>query len=311
MIAYIDQYRDHFGVEAICRTLRPTVRGFITSRGYRAAKKRAPSARDVRDLLLVPEVARLHAENYSVYGVRKMHAAMRRAGWQVGRDQTRRLMRLAGVQGARRGRTVFTTRSNPAQARPGDLVERDFTATRPRRLWVADITYVSTWAGFAYVAFVVDVYSRRIVGWNVASTLRADILPLQALDMAAWHADAEGHDLTGLVHHSDHGSNYMSLVYTNRITQLGAVPSTGTVGDSYDNALAESVNGLYKTELIWRHGPWRTIEQVELATLEWVWWFNNHRLHTGLNMRTPTEVEQAFYDDLEPLTPAPAGMTQK
>lgn len=169
-------------------------------------------------------------------------------------------------------------------------------AVAPRRLWVADITYVATWSGFAYVAFVTDVYSRRIVGWNVAATLTADLLPLQALDMAAWETKREGAvDLTGLVHHADHGSNYLSVVYTDRIGELGAKPSTGTVGDSYDNALAEAVNGLYKTELIRRRGPWRTIEQVELATLEYVWWWNNQRLHGELDMRTPREAEAAYY----------------
>jgi putative transposase len=296
MIRFIDQMRGQFGVEAICRVLRPAVRGFLTSRGYRAAKRRPASARQLRDELLVPEVARLHAENYGVYGRRKMHALLKRQGWAVGRDQTERLMRLASVQGVRRSKRVFTTRRDPAAALPADLVQRRFTAPGPRRLWVADVTYVATWSGFAYVAFVTDVFSRRIVGWNVAATLKADILPLQALDMAAW---AAGGDLDGLTHHSDHGSNYMAMVYTDRIVELGAIPSTGTVGDSYDNALAEAVNGLYKTELIRRQGPWRTVEQVELATLEYVWWWNNQRLHGELDMRTPIEVETEYYADQE------------
>ena len=241
MIRYIDEHKDQFGVEAICRVLRPAVRGFITARGYRAAKTRAPSAWSLKDELLVPEIARLHGENYGVYGVRKMHALMRRQGWEVGRDQTARLMGIAGVQGVKRSKKVFTTKSDPAAVKPADLVQRRFQAFAPRRLWVADITYVATWPGFAYVAFVTDVYSRRIVGWNVAATLKADILPLQALDMAAWEARREGAaDLTGLVHHADHGSNYLSIVYTDRIGELGAKPSTGTVGDSFDNALAEA-----------------------------------------------------------------------
>lgn len=307
MIRYIDEHEDQFGVEAICRVLGPAVRGFITARGYRAAKTRLPSARAVKDELLVPEVVRLHAENYGVYGVRKMHALLRRQGWDVGRDQTARLMKLAGVRGVKRSKKVFTTKSDPAAAKPADLVQRQFTAVAPRRLWVADITYVATWSGFAYVAFVTDVYSRRIVGWNVAATLRADILPLQALDMAAWDAAREGGDLSELVHHADHGSNYLSIVYTDRISELGAKPSTGTVGDSYDNALAEAVNGLYKTELIRRRGPWRTIEQVELATLEYVWWWNNQRLHGELDMLTPLEVEAAYYAATESAQPAPAG----
>ncbi|MBT8796830.1 IS3 family transposase [Microbacterium flavum] len=209
---------------------------------------------------------------------------MRRQGWDIGRDQTERLMRLAGVRGVRKSKRVFTTRSDKTGALPSDLVNRRFTAPAPRRLWVCDVTYVATWSGFAFVAFVTDVYSRRIVGWNVAATLRSEILPLQALDMAAWGA---GGRLDGLIHHADHGSNYTAMVYTERIVELGAVPSTGTVGDSFDNAMAEAVNNLYKTELIRQRGPWRTVEQVELATLEWVWWWNNQRLHGELDMRTP------------------------
>lgn len=308
MIRFITEHRDRFGVELICQVLRPVVRGFLTSRGYRAAVGRTPSARQLRDDLLVPEIARLHAENYGVYGRRKMHALLRRQGWEVGRDQTERLMRLAGVRGVRKSKRVFTTRSDKTAALPRDLVNRRFIAPAPRRLWVCDVTYVATWSGFAYVAFVTDVYSRRIVGWNVAATLRAEILPLQALDMAAWHA---GGDLTGLTHHSDHGSNYMAMVYTDRIVELGAVPSTGTVGDSYDNALAEAINNLYKTELIRHRGPWRTVEQVELATLEWVWWWNNQRLHGELDMRTPIEIEQSYYADLKSAQPAPAGQNSQ
>jgi len=190
-----------------------------------------PSARQLRDDLLVPEVVRLHAENYGVYGRRKMHALLRRQGWDVGRDRAERLMRLAGVRGVKKSRRVFTTRTDKAARLPEDLVNRRFTADGPRRLWVCDMTYVATWSGFAYVAFVTDVYSRRIVGWNVAATLRSEILPMPALDMAAWSA---GGDLTGLIHHADHGSNYTAMVYTDRIVELGAIPSTETVGDSFD-----------------------------------------------------------------------------
>jgi putative transposase len=296
MIRYVDTFKDRFGVEAICRTMRATERGFMTARGYRAAKARPPSARSLSDQLLGGEMVRLHAENYGVYGVRKMHALMRRQGWIIGRDQTGRIMQSQGLRGVKRSKRVFTTKPDPAGVKPQDLVQRRFIATAPRKLWVVDITYVRTWQGFAYVAFVTDVFSRRIVGFNVASTLKADILPLQALDMAAFTA---GGDLTGLTHHSDHGSNYMSLVYTDRIVDLGATPSTGSVGDSYDNALAEAINALYKTELIRQQGPWRTVEQVELATLEWVWWFNNQRLHSELGYRTPAEVEATYYAGLE------------
>jgi putative transposase len=277
--------------------------GFVTARGYRAAKSRPASARTLSDQLIGGEIARLHAENYGVYGVRKMHRLLNRQGWATGRDQTGRIMRSLGLRGIKRGKRVFTTKSDPAGIRPTDLVKRHFCADAPRRLWVVDITYVRTWQGFAYVAFVTDVYSRRIVGWNVASTLKADILPLQALDMAAFDA---GGDLTGLTHHSDHGSNYMAMVYTDRIMELGAIPSTGTVGDSYDNAMAEAINALFKTELIRARGPWRTVEQVELATLEWVWWWNNQRLHSELDYRTPIEAEQAHYANPESLLEATA-----
>ena len=304
MIRFIDEHKDRFGVELICCVLREAVRGFLTSRGYRAAKARTVSARQLREDVLVPEIVRLHAENYGVYGRRKMHALLRRQGWDIGRDQTERLMRVAGVAGVKRSRKVFTTRSERAIAKPADLVQRRFSAAAPRQLWVADITYVATWSGFAYVAFITDVFSRRIVGWKVASTLRSDVLPLQALDMAAWDA---GGDLDGLIHHADHGSNYLAMVYTDRVVELGATPSTGTIGDSYDNALAEAVNGLFKTELIRRRGPWRTVEQVELATLEYVWWWNNARLHGELGLRTPTEVETAYYANHESPHPATTG----
>ena len=214
-----------------------------------------------------------------------------------------RLIRSFGLRGVKRGKRVFTTKSDPAGARPTDLVKRHFRADAPRKLWVVDVTYVRTRQDFAYVAFVTDVFSRRIVGWNVASTLKTDILPLQALDMATFDA---GGDLTGLTHHSDHGSSYMAMVYTDRIAELGAIPSTGTVGDSYDNTMAEAINVLYKTELIRARGPWRTVEKVELATLEWVWWWNTQRLHSELDYRTPTEVEQVHHANPESLLEATA-----
>ena len=298
MIAFIDEHRDRYGVEFLCRTMRAAIRGFMTSRGYRAAKTRTPSARQLRDELIVPEIQRLHKKNFSVYGVRKMHAKLLREGWEIGRDQTARLMRLAGFFNETATTEIYTTKSDPKDQLPGDRVERQFTAFGPKQLLVCDITYVATWSGFAYVSFVTDVFSRRIVGWNVASTLKADVLPLQALELAAWQL---GGDLEGAIHHSDHGSNYMATVYTSRVEELGAIPSTGTVGDSYDNAMAEAVNGLYKAELIRMQGPWRTVEEVELATLEYVWWWNHERLHGELGMRTPLEVEQAYYAETESL----------
>ncbi|WAC69400.1 IS3 family transposase [Microbacterium sp. SL75] len=217
-------------------------------------------------------------------------------------------MRLALVRGVRKSKRVFTTRSDKTTALPADLVNSRSTAPAPRRLWVCDVTYVATRSGFVYVVFVTDVYSRRIVGWNVASTQWSEILPMQVLDMAAWGA---GSRLDGLIHHADHGSNYTAMVYTERIVELGAVPSTGTVGDSFDNAMAEAVNNLCKTELIRQRGPWRTVEQVELATLEWVWWWDNSRLHGELDMRTPVEVKRAYYADLESANSVSAGQSSR
>ncbi|MCT1685253.1 IS3 family transposase [Corynebacterium appendicis] len=293
MIEYIDAYRDRFGVEAICRTLKETECGFITSRGYRAAKTRAPSARSLSDALLIPELVRVYEDNFSVYGVRKMWKAMQRAGWSIGRDQTARLMKQAGIYGRRRGRTPMTTlRANVPDFRP-DLVNRDFTAPAPHRLWVADITYVRTLSGFAYTAFITDVYSRKIVGVATRASMRTDELPLEAFEHALYHAG----DLRseGLVHHSDRGSQYVSIRYGEALAQAGIDPSVGTVGDSYDNALAETVNGLYKTELIYPHRPWASVGEVEIATLRWVHWWNNQRLHQSLGYITPQEMEDAYY----------------
>lgn len=270
---------------------------FLTSRGYRAAKSRVASARSIRDGELVPLVKTVHENNYSVYGVKKMHAELSRRGVRVGREQTRRLMRCAGVRGAQRSKKVFTTRPDPAGVRPRDSVKRNFVATQPNRLWVVDITYVRTWQGFAYVAFVTDVCTRKIVGWHVASSMRTEDLPLPAFDHAVWQANT---DLSGLTHHSDHGSQYLSVTYTDRLIELGITPSVGTIGDSYDNALAESVNASYKTELIRRRGPWRTVDDVEFATLEYVWWYNHQRLHEALGYMPPAEYETTLIDISQP-----------
>nr|WP_232016816.1 IS3 family transposase [Gordonia insulae] len=301
MIAFIDKFRDQFGVEFICRTLRAAGVVFLTSRGYRAAKSRAASARSIRDTELVAVVKQVHSDNYAVYGVKKVHAELRRKGHVVGREQTRRLMRCAGVRGVQRSKKVFTTRADPAAAVPEDRVKRTFVATQPNQLWVVDITYVRTWQGFAYVAFVTDVCTRKIMGWHVASSMRTEDLPLPAFDHAVWQANT---DLSGLTHHSDHGSQYLSLAYTDRLIELGITPSVGTVGDSYDNALAESVNSAYKTELIRQRGPWRTVEQVELATLEYVWWYNNQRLHEALGYVPPAEYEATLTGASHPSEPA-------
>ncbi len=250
MIAFVDEYRDCFSVECICRVLNEhTVGGFITSRGYRLVKKRPLSSRALRDEVLVGEVRRVFEENYRVYGVRKLWHAMRREGWNIGRDQVARLMRIAGISGIRRGRKPVTTRPSPTPDTRPDLVQRRFSSNAPNRLWVADITYVPTLSGFVYTAFVTDVYSRKIVGWATRSTMQTEELPLEALEQAIMNAK----DIAGLVHHSDHGSQYTSIKYSEKLADYGIKSSTGTVGDSYDNALTETVNGWYKTELIYSH----------------------------------------------------------
>lgn len=301
MIAYIDIYRDQFGVELICRTLGATAGGFLTSRGYRAAKTRPVSDRALRDEALIPVIERIHAENYGVYGVRKIWHAMRREGWQIGRDQVARLMRLAGLEGVARGRQPRTTKPATVPDDRPDLVERRFVADRPNRLWVADITYVRTTAGFCYTAFFTDVFSRSIVGWATRATMRTEDLPLEALEHAL--VAAKDHALDGLVHHSDRGSQYVSIRYSERLADAGITGSVGSRGDSYDNALAEAVNGLYKTELIHARPAWPSVTEVEFQTLNWVDWWNNHRLHQALDYATPTEIETAHYQS-QSTTPA-------
>ena len=244
MIAYIDAHRDQFGVELICRVLRAAIPGLLTSRGYRAARTRPPSDREIRDEQLMAELATVHRQNYSVYGVKKMHAAMTRRGWVIGREQTRRLMHQAGLRGVQRGKPVFTTVSDPAAARPADLVNRQFKAAAPNRLWVADLTFVRTWQGFCYTAFITDACTKKIIGWAVSATMRTADLPLQAFEHAVWQTNPI---LSELVHHSDRGSQYLSLAYSDRLAELGIAPSVGSRGDSYDNALAEAVNAAYKT----------------------------------------------------------------
>ena len=262
---------------------------------YYDTKTRAPSARALRDAELGPALRKLWEDNYRVYGVRKLWKAARLAGHDVGRDQVARLMRSLGIEGVRRGKAVKTTKADPAAARHPDLVNRRFSASAPNQLWVTDLTYVPTWSGVAYVCFIVDAFSRTIVGWRVASNMRTTMV-LDALEMARW---SRGNTLPGLTCHSDAGSQFTSIRYGERLAEIGAMPSIGSVGDSYDNALAETVNGYYKTELIYgpaRSGPWKTVEDVELATLSWVHWHNTARLHSYLNDVPPTEFEATFYD---------------
>ncbi len=284
-MAFIQAHRRRWGVEPICRVLQ-----FAPSTYY-AARSRPPSARSLRHEELKIEVRRVRRENFDVYGAKKLWRQLNRERIAVGRDQVARLMRDLGNEGARRGRVKRTTFPGPLAARPADLVDRDFTAPAPNLLWVADLTYVWTWSGFVYTAFIIDVFARRIVGWRVSRSLRAE-LALDALEMAIW---ARAGDLDGLVHHSDRGVQYLAIRYTERLAEAGAVASVGSKGDSFDNALAETVNGLYKTELISRRGPWRTMDQVELATAEWVQWWNERRLHSACRDIPPVEFEAAYY----------------
>jgi transposase InsO family protein len=300
MIRFIDEHKDRFGVEPLIGVLRGTDAGFLSVSGYYAAKTRPPSARAVADAALCEQITAVHAANYSVYGVRKMHTALHRAGVEIGRDRLARLMRQLGLQGVRRGKPKRTTIADSAAARPADLVRRQFHAGRPNQLWVCDLTYIRTWVGFAYLALVIDVYSRRLVGWALTTHLRTD-LPLEALEMAIW---ARNQRLDGLIHHSDAGSQYTAIRYTDTLAGVGALPSVGSVGDSYDNALAESTIGQLKAELIHRRGPWRTVEQLEYALFEYIDWWNHRRLHGEIGMRTPTETEAAYYAQLRPLAEA-------
>ena len=293
-MAFVDANREDFGVEPICTVLRSAGVSVAPSTYY-DTKARPPSARAGRDAELGPALVALWEDNYRVYGVRKLWKAARRAGHDVGRDQVARLMRAAGIQGARRGKRVRTTKPDVTAVRHPDLVKRRFIATAPNQLWVTDLTFVPTWAGVAYVCFLIDAYSRMIVGWRVASHMRTTMV-LDALEMARW---SRGNLLPGLTCHSDAGSQFTSVRYGERLAEIGAVPSIGTVGDSFDNALAETVNGYYKAELIYgpaRTGPWKTVEDVELATLGWVYWHNTRRLHGYLSDLPPIEFEATFYD---------------
>jgi putative transposase len=262
---------------------------------YYDARARSASVRDRRDERLKEQIAQVHQANYGVYGARKVWLELNRQGIPVARCTVERLMGERGLRGARRGGKVRTTRSDPAAARPPDRVDRNFAPRAPNQLWVADFSYVSTWSGMVYVAFVIDAYARRILGWRVATSMTTALV-LDALEHAVWTRGREGAaDLAGLVHHSDAGSQYTSITFTQRLADAGIDPSVGSVGDAYDNALAESVIGLFKTELINPGTPWRTAEQVEAATLHYVHWFNHHRLLETNGDLPPLELEQAYY----------------
>ena len=289
MIAYIDDHRDRFGVEPICKVLPIAPSVYYEHRARRADPTRCPP-RLHKDMALSLEVSRVHRENLGVYGARKVWLQLLREGLPVARCTVERLMRSQGLQGVRRGKRIWTTIPDEAAQRPRDLVERKFNAVRPNQLWVADFTYVSTWTGFVFVAFVIDVFSRRIVGWRVARSMTTDLV-LDALEQAIWARSTP----KGLIHHSDRGSQYLSIRYSERLADVGAQPSVGSTGDSYDNALAETVIGLFKTEVIRHRGPWKNIDAVEYATLEWVDWFNNRRLLRPIGDVPPAELETAYY----------------
>jgi len=293
MVAFIDEHRERHGVEPICDVLPIAPSTYYASKAVgRDPGRRCDRA--IRDEKVSEEIRRVFDANFQVYGARKVWHQLLREGIQVARCTVERLMREMGLQGVVRGRKCRTTVPAEVEERPQDLVQRDFRADRPNRLWLADITYVASWSGFVYVAFVLDVFSRRIVGWRVSSSLRTD-LALDALEQAL-HARPER---DGLVHHSDRGTQYLSMRYTDRLVEAGIEPSVGSVGDSYDNALAESIIGLFKAEVIRRRGPWKGVEDVEFATLNWVDWFNNRRLLGPLGNVPPAEFEQVFYSQEE------------
>jgi putative transposase len=298
MVSYIDAHKDLYGIEPICHVLQ-----FAPSTYY-AFKARLPSPRSLRDAVLLPLLLALWTTNYKVYGARKMWKAMRRSGEDVGRDQVARLMRQAGIRGVNRSKKVRTTVPDEGAGRHPDLVDRKFVAEAPNVLWVTDLTYVPTWSGVAYVCFIIDAYSRMIVGWRCATNMRTEMV-LDALEMARW---SRGTQLEGLVCHSDAGSQFTSIRYGERLAEIGALPSIGSIGDSYDNALAEAVNSLYKAELIRGpgQGPWKSVDDVELATLGWVTWFNTVRLHGTLNDIPPAEYEAAYDHQTE--TSHPVGI---
>ncbi|WP_423915837.1 IS3 family transposase [Caballeronia sp.] len=294
MITFIDDHRSTYGVEPICKVLPIAPSTYY----MHVARRKNPGLlppRLQRDRQLKDQIRRVWDANFKVYGARKVWRQLKREGIAVARCTVERLMKLMGLQGVVRGKTVRTTIADPSAERPKDLVNRQFTAERPNALWVSDFTYVNTWQGFVYVAFIIDVFARRIVGWRVSASARTDFV-LDALEQAVYERQPGAQE--GLIHHSDRGVQYVSIRYTDRLAEAGIEPSVGSVGDSYDNALAETVNGLYKAEVIHRLGPWRNLQAVEMATLEWVDWFNNRRLLEPIGNIPPAELEAAYYEQL-------------
>lgn len=291
MVRYIDDHKGRFGVESICKVLPIAPSTYYESK----ARERDPSRHPARyhhDVALKPEIERIWQENLQVYGARKVWKQLHRESMPTARCTVERLMSALGLRGAVRGKSIKTTIPDADAARPADLVERAFVASRPNQLWVADITFVATWRGFVYVAFIVDVFSRRLVGWRVSTSIKTDLV-LDALEQAI-HARGKSDDL---IHHSDRGTQYLSIRYSERLAEAGITASVGSVGDSYDNAMAETINGLYKTEVIRKRGPWRNVDEVEYATLEWVDWFNNRRLLQPIGDIPPAEFETVYYQN--------------
>ncbi|MEW8692653.1 MAG: IS3 family transposase [Candidatus Thiodiazotropha endolucinida] len=296
MIAFIDAHKDQHGIEPMCKQLPMAVSTYYEHKDRESDPDKA-SNRSIRDRHLKPEIQRVWDENLQVYGVRKVWRQLKREGFDIARCTVERLMKQLGIQGVSRGGAkCWTTIRDENQDKPSDLVNHQFVADRPNQLWVADITFVATWSGFVYVAFVIDVYARSIVGWRVNRSLKTALV-LDALEQAIWVRK----DTQNLIHHSDRGSQYLSIRYSERLAEAGIESSVGSVGDSYDNALAETINGLYKTEIIRnpKCGPWKTIDDVEYATLEWVEWFNNRRLLEPIGNIPPMEYEKQYYDNIE------------
>ena len=289
MLAFIDAHREHYGVEPICRELSIAPSTYYEHKARESDPSRLP-ARVQRDRELCGSIRRIWEENFRAYGPRKVWRQLHREGIRAARCTVERLMRREGLQGVVRGRKKRTTIPAPVDELPLDRVQRQFVASRPNELWIADFTYVATWSGFVYVAFVIDVFARCIVGWRVSRSMQTDLV-LDALEQAL-HARQVG---DRLIHHSDRGCQYLSIRYTERLQEVGVEPSVGSTGDSYDNAMAESIIGLYKTEVIHARGPWRSLDAVEYATLEWVDWFNNRRLLEPIGYVPPVEFEQEYY----------------
>ena len=295
MVAFVDDHHQALGVESICNEMPIAPSTYYTHKAQQKDPQKL-SPRRQRDAELRTEIQRVWDDNFMVYGAKKVWIQLKREKFQIARCTVERLMRAMGLRGVVRGQSIRTTMPRKSDFRPSDLVQRAFNAVRPNQLWVADFTYVATWSGFIFVAFIIDVFSRMIVGWRAATSMRAD-LTLDALEQALWARKVKG----DLIHHSDRGSQYLSIRYSERLAAAGIHASVGSVGDAYDNALAETINGLYKTEVIRKRGPWRGIEDVEYATLEWVHWFNNVRLLEPIGYVPPAEFEKAYYTEQDVL----------